>query len=246
LNAKRRTLLLAITGLVSEGALAGRLGRLAEAVTGRRAQNTALVILVDQSASVNAEDATIYRQAFSAFSKTLVAGDRALIGTIADRPISRFIPLANRSAERKGIALDDREAVGRMRKELESDFARALVPTKAAQRTFILDAVNAAGEILRNARQERKRLVLLTDGIEESPAANFARQAVDAASMRRLIERRKKEGLLPQLKGVEVWLVGLGGRSNSEYSRLRTFWAEYFAAGQAKLVHAGRTVPEVQ
>ena len=58
-------------------------------------------------------------------------------------------------------------------------------------------------------------------------------------------DRRKAAIGLPALRGVEVWIVGAGGETNEKYFKLRSFWSAYFESSGARLVHYGRTVPQV-
>ena len=52
-----------------------------------------------------------------------------------------------------------------------------------------------------------------------------------------LIERVKREQMVPALAGIEVWALGVETRGIDEghWRRIRSFWAEYFKAAGADL-----------
>ena len=65
---------------------------------------------------------------------------------------------------------------------------------------------------------------------------------------KQILERLKREGMLPELRGVEVSALGVDTRGieESHWRRVRTFWTEFFKAAGAdlKAYNPTRRLPE--
>ena len=71
---------------------------------------------------------------------------------------------------------------------------------------------------------------MLSDMIEESKAANFQKTPPAEA----LIEQRRAKGLLPDLRGVQVFVAGASAATSERYVEVQDFWLKYLqAAGGA-------------
>ena len=238
----RRTFLGLAAAAAMHSAHAG-LSDLVARVTGTEDPGCLSVVLVDVTASISSADWALYERGFSGLIETNRVGDRIVLGAIGDRPVSKFIARADRAISLKHKRLEDEANLKRANAQLMDDFAQvrssSATPAKA---TFILDAISATEQLFAQGRSQKQtlNLLLLSDMVEESPAANFARSPVDAAYAKKLIETRRTQGLLPDLRGVRVYVVGAGGRNGEQMARVQMFWATYFSATGASLQAYGR------
>ena len=106
--------------------------------------------------------------------------------------------------------------------------------------TNIFDALSLAQRVFATYHRDRKVLVIFSDMIEESAQYNFRRKPPDITQTARIIKRQQAAGNLPDLNGVEVYVVGAGEGtySNLPSSQIRAveeFWLKYFKACGADL-----------
>lgn len=194
------------------------------------------VVLVDASGSINTADREIYLQSLQAVGETLAAGDRVLVARVGDQSRSDFRAASDITVKQTGIRLDEEEAVEKARAELAQRAAELIAPENAKS-TRIMEAITAAAEAFGPVPREGGYLLLLTDAVEESDLANFARTAPNETAIASVLQKAKKAGLVPDLQGVNVSLVGAGG---SHYAEIEQFWRAYFAETGATLKSYGR------
>ena len=238
----RRVFLGALAASAVRGAHAG-LSDLVARVTGGEAAGRLSVVLIDVTASVSGPDWTLYERAFEALLKTNVVGDHVVLASIGDRPVSKFIAQADRTITVKHKRLEDETSLKRVNAQLVDDFLQIkAAATKPAKATYILDAISATDQLFEQARARRQALtlVVLSDMIEESPVANFARGTPDTVYTTKLIEKRRNQGLLPDLHGVRVHVAGAGGKNGEQMARVQAFWSTFFSATRAELKEYGR------
>ncbi len=80
-------------------------------------------------------------------------------------------------------------------------------------------------------------LVLSLSSVFSYSIANLDRAALDSAAIGAALARARAEGLLPDLAGVELHIVGAGGR---HYGAVERFWRAYAEATGARLAGYGR------
>lgn len=124
--------------------------------------------------------------------------------------------------------------------------ASALKQTSPAKATALIDGLEAAAKSFRAVpyRPSRKRLVILSDVIEDADGVNLLREDLTQKGRQQLIERIRREGRLPDLKDVSV--IVAGPRSDPRiprrvYDRVERWWQEFFAATGAHLNRDGFT-----
>ena len=214
-------------------------------VTGTQQAGKLIVVHVDVTSSVKIQDWTLYERTFEGMLRTLNPGDRIVLSTIGDQPVSKMLTVCDRTLERRHIRLRDAAAREAIIKELKTDFIALRDPgAKTAPATYVLDAVTATDQVFAQGRLQGRELVylILSDMIEESQVANFTRKRPDGAAANKLIAQRTKAGLMPNLHDVKVYVVGAGGRSGEDMMRIKAFWESYFRAAGATLVEYGRNI----
>jgi hypothetical protein len=231
----------AFTGVASAAGLGDLLAR----VTGHSKPSCLSVVLVDVTSSVQAPDWALYERAFEKLLASGRPGDRVVMATVADRPASKFIAAVDRSYPATGRSLEDEIKARHTQEALRKDFAELRsASARNARATRLIDAMGATAELFAQARHsgQTMRLLVLSDMIEESTLANFARKAPDEASTQRLLAARRAAGLIPDLHSVSVQVVGASGPSAEHMARIRSFWVAFFTATGASLDLYGRTV----
>ena len=228
--------------------MAAGLSTLMDNLSGTARKGNVDIVLVDQSASVRADDHELYGKLFTQIVEDggqcdrLVPGTRIVLAPIADRPASQFQTVEHR-VPKTGVTFDDQIALDKMCPQLKKDFSDLLKPARAVSQTYILDSLFAVAPLVQGAMGGRVRIFVASDMLEESKIANFAKQRVDAARASKIIQKLKASGVLPNLTGAEVYVVGAGGKDAEDYVHLQSFWSAYFKATGAKLVEYGRLVP---
>jgi hypothetical protein len=196
------------------------------------------IALIDRSGSINPEDLSIYQESLNAIGADLDSGDRFVVANIGDSTRSEFrpefdlqVPESDKRIEREAAV---RTAHARLNAALPELLPGEDRPPSSATR--ILDAIAAASQAYGPAPHEGARLLLLSDGVEESAVANLAK-IEGVGEIVGVIEEVRSAGLLPDLRGVEISVIGAGG---ANYPAVRAFWTAYANATGAKLVNYGR------
>lgn len=248
LSRSRRALVVGLSMLVALPAHAG-LTELFGRVTGHEDHGRLAVVLIDTTGSVNGADWSLYERSFQQLLAANRAGDRIVLARIGSDPASRFIALADRSIALTHKRFEDEMTLKRTNATLAEDFAKIRTDTAQPQKsTLILDAITATGQIFRQGRdtQQVLTLLVLSDMLEESPIANFLHSTLQDASTKSLIETRRSQGLLPDLRGVDVYVVGASGKNAAHMVKVQNFWTAVFSASNASLKEYGRNIPTIQ
>lgn len=201
----------------------------------RGAPKTKLVLdLVDLSLSPSSDDWSLYAAVYREAVQRLRPGDKMVVGTIGDVPLSRFAPVSVRSLPRTGVQLNDVEAADKVRNELHADF-EALKYRPRTQRTLLLDTLLGAQQVIEGdgERGAPPWVVLCSDMLEDSPWARFDRMRLDPPTIHALIARLKARRLIPDLQGAQVMVAGAGGQDAAKYQEVRDFWMAYFKEARA-------------
>lgn len=103
-----------------------------------------------------------------------------------------------------------------------------------AKESDVFGALARAAVELGAERVEKRSLVILSDMRHVGRGVNLERPISDVM---KVIEAVDRQGLVPQLEGVKVWVLGAHTRAIDErqWGRLRTFWTEYFRRAGANL-----------
>lgn len=76
----------------------------------------------------------------------------------------------------------------------------------------------------------------MSDGLDESRLANLAKARRDPEARAGIPQSARKQGLLPDLRGVELHIVGVGGDDTvTGVEGVKAFWQDYVRAKGARL-----------
>lgn len=102
--------------------------------------------------------------------------------------------------------------------------------------TDICGALYVAGTLFAATPGER-RLVLLSDGLIQTPEANWRSGKVTPDSVSRLVAAQRREDRLPDLRATSTVLVGGHANDPRRYASLERAWRQYVAATNGDLAH---------
>lgn len=221
------------------------LGGLIEKITGTQTPATLHVHLVDDSKSISEPDRAIYRQAALAEMDSVHPGDRVIVARISQAGLGQFAITDDVSISKSGKHFEDIGNVKKVKARVIAAIDEILNAKAASNATYIMDVFSALTPAINEARSKRQaiRILALTDAIEESSAANFMKEPITDAAVKRIIERRKKDRLLPDLSTASVYFVGGAGPNAKTAKAIEGFWRSYVEASQGTVAYYGRTVP---
>lgn len=204
------------------------------------------VVLFDLSGSTGA--GAIRDQYIKDFTKVLdavAAGGIIAADIIDDNPLAHSSYPINESFDRydplKENKLDYDRRI-RAQRDAVVKAAEAIVRKRPSSRrgTSVLDGLQLAERVFETFEGDRNLLVVFSDMIEQSRRYNFAGENLTATRIGQIIARERSAGRLPDLRGVDVCVVGAGasqsgGLSTEKILSIREFWLEYFKAAGASL-----------
>lgn len=192
-----------------------------------------VLVFVDRSCSVTESILDGYRADWTRVVGGLEAGDRLTMGPITAETYTSFRPVID---EQRPIARpflgnkfrDEAQARNVRQRMLEAFDGVQRLP--CSQRTPVLDAVSLAGKLLSPNASDRV-LIMLSDMMEDAEGLRFDRTPASARLAQRIVDSRRRAGVLPDLHGAEVYVSGAAaGISNRDAQRLEQFWQTYFTA----------------
>jgi hypothetical protein len=219
---------------------------IAAACGGKSNSTRVTVVLFDLSGSTNAE--AIRQQYTRDFAKILdvvSAGGIIAADVIDDNPLAHSTYPINESFDRydplKENKLDHDRRV-RQKREAVLKEAEVIVRRRPSGRlgSNVLDGLQLAERVFLTFEGEHKLLVIFSDMVEQSKAYDFSADNLTTARISQIINRERSAGRLPDLRRVEVCVVGAGaatsgGLSAEKLLALREFWFQYFKAAGASL-----------
>jgi hypothetical protein len=198
-----------------------------------------LVVLIDQSASIQDGDRAIYEQSFRSIGGSLKGGDRLIIAPVNATSRSQFVSALDVTIPSTGRKSQDALNIAQYRKKVQ-ELMPVLLPDAShggAKMTRLVETIAAATEAFGPTPNAGNRLVLLTDGVEDSPIADLDNIGNDPHATTKALDKARALGMLPNLTGVELSIVGAGG---DNFVATEGFWKAYASATGATLAQYGR------
>jgi hypothetical protein len=213
----------------------------------------AVVVFVDFSASLGAGERVAFRREIDKLIlPSLQPGDSFTLAPIHDRTLTGFRPLveaelpprAQFSGWLNNVMKFNREAketdakISQIKESLRTQTAAALGESVKASYTDIFSSLLLA-EKLFAAESRRKVLVLMSDMIEDHPPYAFDRMTWKPDTTQKILGDLQARRLMPNLKGVCVYVSGVSAPSAELARNIAVFWEAYFFKAGADL-HASR------
>lgn len=210
---------------------------------------TAVVVFIDFSGSITAEDRASFRQEIeSDILASLSAGDKLLIAPIHDRTLTAFRPMveANLPAPAQFSGWFDnvlkynrktKEAEAQLvlvKEKLRAEVGRVFTKGFSSPHTDVFSSLLIAEKLFHD-EQRRKVLVLMSDMIEDNPPYRFDQITWGPATIEKILSELDAKGLIPKLPGVCVYVSGAAAQSAMLAENISRFWQAYFRRTGADL-----------
>lgn len=195
-------------------------------------------VLIDRSGSVSPADRAIYIETLETLGTQLEGGDRLMIGALGDGGRQDFRALLDVTVETRSARLDQDDAIKAARAKVAQAIP-TLMPANTvgtAASTRIVETIAAAAQAFGNPPKAGNRLLLLSDAVEDSPIVRLSR-STDNKAILAALDHARRLGMLPDLHGVELSVIGAGG---AHYADVDAFWRGYSTATGATIVTYGR------
>jgi len=199
-----------------------------------------IVVLLDKTASVK-DQKGVFSSAVKKIIGSLEPGDRFRLAEITGSSAADFdfvlktrIPknppynvLETNEAEYKDTVnkLDQKRKL--IRQKLLEQTKSELAKRPSAMQTDLFGAIYTASLYLSD-KKGKKILVVLSDMIEENDHWRFNKVKWTPTLEQKILSREEKLGLVPNMHGIEVYVVGARGNSLEVMQNIRHFWEAYF------------------
>ena len=218
------------------------------AVTGGGGPGPLVVVLFDVSRSTDDADVRArYLTTFETVLDHVAATHGTVVGDVVDDdplahssfPISATFDACDPLTDNR-LACD--AETGRTRTDAVTSARAILARDTGAAGTDIHDGLLLAQRVFDAYPEAGSRsLVLLSDMVERSARLNLGRARFDEASIAPTIDAFAADGLIPDLRGVEVYVVGAGvsqsgaGMPADRFLTIERFWQAYLSRAGADL-----------
>jgi len=198
-------------------------------------EGRAIFVLFDTSGSTK-EDRNFY---WKVFKKSILAdirrGDVIGLGEITSNSLSSCVVEAEFAYgwnENPFIVKKKQEEAKRTLRQKAKEF---LFGNKEARSTDIFNAAYIAEEFFKDHPQAKKILVLMSDMVQTLDYNFNRRKFFSQEEINEIIDRERVKKGLPDLRGVEVYVIGARSSDPTKVFRLKRFWAAYFSKCGASL-----------
>jgi len=154
------------------------------------------------------------------------SGSRDSVGSFVQDLPTPVRPGAVTSYDRRELDAARRGVLNALPIFFDPRFVRS-VPT-----TDLFTTLHIAGEHLRDARDQERELLILSDMLQSTPAFEF--EGARRMPPDTWVESQETQDRLPSLDGACVVVIG-ADPTTAHGQRVRRFWSEYFAATGAAL-----------
>lgn len=229
---RRVALLVLSAGLTACGAEEGLLDAL-------KRTTPVTLVLIDVSASIASADRdAVYKASLEALAADLGPGERLLAAHAGALDRSGFRAALDLTVPSSNVRLDREEALEIARAELRSQIDR-LLDVGGTASTRLIEAIAAGSQVFGPfTGRPRGRLVLLSDGVEDSEILDLTTLPDDPATIAATLDELRTKSLLPDLTDVELFVAGAGG--GERYGSVERWWRAFTVATGAELVAYGR------
>jgi hypothetical protein len=217
-------------------------------------KNKLVVVLIDLSESTNKPAMReLYLKSFKKVLDKITHGDAFYVAPITEKSMLELnfiiqekkivpveIPKDTNILIEMRIRKDKANELKKKKEEIEKIVKDSLENQKRRIfKTDILSSLNMADErIFRVAdfKEFNKMLVIMSDMIEDSKELNFEKENLTSEKINNIINWRKNNGLIPNLKDVKVYVVGAYAKTPEKFRQIREFWFKYFSEAGAILL----------
>ena len=192
------------------------------------------LVLVDGSCSRT--NLAAYRDAWQKVAIGVRGGDRLVLGRISS-DLLEFRPDLDREMAATNALFDnalDRADREKAFSQIVAEGLSKALAVPCSQRTAILDTLDVAARFLAADRRPHRRLVIMSDMLEDSEHAKFE-NGLQVSAWKSLLKLRREQHAIPNFAGVEVHVVGAAASSAGLPREVQNFWTAYMAEAGASL-----------
>ncbi len=208
-------------------------------------QHKTVLILLDKTASVKDQN-TVFSEAIRKIVNSLHAGDKFRLALITGESDADFDfvasldlpkpppynPLETNEAVYKDTLAQQKDERKKKVAELFQKVDDALKAKPTAQSTDLFGALYASSLFFDRVK-DQKILVILSDMIEEDANWRFNHVRWNDHLRKVILAHEKKLGLIPNMSGICVYVVGAKAPSLEMLQNIRFFWTQYFLQAHA-------------
>jgi len=193
------------------------------------AERRVVMVFVDISLSSLPEREN-YKRYIEQIISSLKPGDVIAGGKIIDLTIADFTPIFNVELPAFDFWNDNRTRHDKMVKNLTArmfaSIDSVLDSRGKIEKSEIINSFIICDQFMRN-KHGKKTLVVLSDMMECSPEFNFDKDEVTADYINGAMQALRARGRIPNLRNVDVWIVGAYAPSTEKYFAVQNFWNRY-------------------
>ncbi len=220
-NAKEKSRLLA--ALLLFGLLSGCGGKV------DTAERRVVMVFVDISLSSLPEREN-YKHYLEKIISSLQPGDVIAGGKIIDLTIAGFTPIFNVQLPAFDFWNDNRtqhhKLVQKLTAQMFASIDSVLQSRGKIDKSEIINSFIICEQFMRN-KSGKKTLVILSDMMECSVEYNFAQEDVNAAYIEEAMRALRSKGRIPNLRNIDVWVVGAYASQTEKFFNVQNFWERY-------------------
>ena len=204
-----------------------------------------VLVLLDKTASVKDQN-TVFSEAIRRIVNSLKAGDKFRLALITGESDADFDfvssldlpkpppynPLETNEAVYKDTLAQQKDERKKKVADLFQKVDEALKTKPTAQSTDLFGAIYASSLYFDRVK-DQKILVILSDMIEEDANWSFNHVRWNDHLRSVILTHEKKLGLIPNMNGICVYVVGAKAPSLEMLQNIRFFWTQYFLQAHA-------------
>lgn len=161
---------------------------------------------------------------------------RVIIGPIRETK-QKFYPWVDLTLKERNLndnPLERQTTVREFLINLNKGISEALDSSSGANRSAILFTLDEASKIMANVAAETKVLLILSDMMENSEVITFYKLS-PGTDAKKVFEQVKSKVPVPNLKGVNIYVLSSTRAIDSLSSKIEEFWKLYFIQSRGSL-----------
>lgn len=193
------------------------------------AERRVVMVFVDISLSSLPEREN-YKHHLEKILSSLQPGDIIAGGKIIDLTIADFTPIFNVQLPAFDFWNDNRtqhhKLVQKLTGQMFASIDSILQSRGKIEKSEIINSFIICEQFMRN-KSGKKTLVILSDMMECSAEYNFAKDDINAAYIDEAMNALRSKGRIPNLRNIDVWVVGAYASQTEKFFNVQNFWERY-------------------
>jgi hypothetical protein len=188
-----------------------------------------VLVMVDFSLSARS-DLPKYQEYLRVILNEMPPNSRLVVGKIVEKTESEFEPFIDETFPDENFwwtnPLDVEEEKKSIRERFDTRCEEAFRNPRLSPHTNIISALSLVNQVFPDSK--RRVLVLLSDMLHSSTDFDLEKAKITDEFIETTVDMLKREGRLPHLEGVEVYVAGARAPTEERYRAVRKFWLRVF------------------